>query len=323
MPAIRLYPFSREDRMLCTRAVRLNAAIAVISIVWLASPQEAQANLFKDRNKALTQLATSTGVSGAPSTRARPAAAGAKPTVKGLGARTTSPVIVAHSTGAGQTGYVHFFQIRLPDGELEIQVGIELSDRRIAWSFPGAGVTVSPFIEEGVLAAGGKTYDVWHLYGIRPFPDDRAMLTLQQELPARIDPWVKATTPYCGVDGLGADCMSCLGFVLRALYPGRNRDYPDLPADFWRAGSLGRYSTNDLLLYLTGMLDLPSREARLRRITQLGLPDELRTDLEELVYSMGVNESAPSVNAGNAPRATQKDTVVRKPRLRPAQRRRL
>jgi hypothetical protein len=314
-------------RMTRIRAVRLNAATAVISIVCFALPQEAQANLFRDRGKPPAQLATSAGASGAPATRAttraRPPAAGVKPTGRALRARAQSPVLVASSTGEGQTGYVHFFQIRLPDGELEIQVGIELSDQRIAWSFPGTGVTVSPFIEDGVMAAGGKAYEVWHLYGIRPFPDDAAMTALRRELPARIEPWVKAATPYCEIDGLGAKCMSCLGFVLRALYPGRGSDYPDLPRDFWRAGSLGRYSTNDLLLYFTGMLDLPSRDARLRRIAQLQLPDELREDLQELVHSMGVNEAAPSVSAGNAPRAAPKDAVARQPRLRPAQRRRL
>lgn len=313
--------------MIRIRAVRLNAAIAVISIACFALPQEAWANLFRDRGKPPAQLATSAGAASAPATRAttraRPTAASAKSTAGGLRARATSPVIVAGSVGEGQAGYVHFFQIRLPDGELEIQVGIELSDQRIAWSFPGTGVTISPFMEDGVLAAGGKAYEVWHLYGIRPFPDNAAMTTLQRELPARIGPWVKAATPYCEIDGLGSKCMSCLGFVLRALYPGRGGDYPDLPRDFWRAGSLGRYSTNDLLLYFTGMLDLPTREARLRRITQLGLPDELRTDLEELVYSMGLNEAAPSVSAGNAPRAAPKDAVARQPRLRPAQRRRL
>ena len=310
-----------------TRAVRLSAAIALLSIAGLALSREAHANLFRESGKPAAQIATSTDVSGTASTRAttrqRAAVPSARPAAASLRARATSPVHVASATAEGQAGYVHFFQIRLPDGELEIQVGIELPDQRIAWSFPGTGVTISPFIEDGVMAAGGKTYEVWHLYGIRPFPDDAAMTALRRELPARIDLWVKAARPYCGTDGLGGNCMSCLGFVLRALYPGRGRDYPDLPGDFWRAGSLGRYSTNDLLLYFTGMLDLPSREARLRRVTQLALPDELRTDLEELVYSMGVQEAAPAVKAGNAPRSTQKDTVARQPRLRPAQRRKL
>jgi hypothetical protein len=303
-------------------AVRLNAAIAIITIAWFAPPPQAQANLFKDRNKPLRQLATGAGASAASSTRAS-ARARTTPAARALRARATSPVLVAGSTGTGQAGYVHFFQIKRPDGEFEIQVGIELPDQRIAWSFPDLGVTVSPFLEEGTVAADGRTYDVWHLYGIRPFPNDAAMITLQRELTARISPWIKAATPYCGIDDLGGKCMSCLGFVLRALYPGRDAGDSGLPPDFWRASSLGRYSTNDLLLYLTGMLDLPSREARLRRIAQLGLPDEMRTDLEELVYSMGVNESEPSLNGGKAPRAARKDSTARKPPVRPPQRRRL
>jgi hypothetical protein len=309
------------------QAVRLGSAAATIAIAWFASPQAAQANLIEDRHERPTGLIAGAHAAGARSTRAitraRPANPGAKPLAGDVGARATSPVLVTGATGAGQTGYVHFFQIKRPDGEFEIQVGIELPDQRIAWSFPGLGVTISPFLEEGVLAADGKTYDVWHLYGIRPFPDNADMITLQRELTARIDPWIKAATPYCGIDDLGGKCMSCLGFVLRALYPARDAADSGLPPDFWRASSLGRYSTNDLLLYLTGMLDLPSREARLRRIAQLGLPDEMRTDLEELVYSMGVNESAPSVNAVKAPRAARKDSTARKPSLRPPQRRRL
>ena len=177
-----------------------------------------------------------------------------------------------------------------------------------------------------MVAAGGNRYEIWHLYGIRPFPDDAAMSALQRDLTGRIEPWLKAATPYCGVDGLGQGCMSCLGFVLRALYPGRGSDYPDLPRDFWRAGSIGRYSPNDLLLYLTGMLDIPTREARLRRIGQLELPEELQADLQELVYAMGVHESSPSAAAGGSPGATQKRPVARqssRASSRPAQRRRL
>jgi hypothetical protein len=301
-----------------TGAVRLHAAIAAIVIVWLALPQEAQANLFKDRGKPPAQLATGADASAVPAQRAttRSRSAPAKPAVGRASARATSPVLVADSTGLGQTGYVHFFQLRMPDGEFEIQVGLELADQRIAWSFPGIGVTVSPFIEEGVVAApDGKTYEVWHLYGMRPFPDNAAMASLQKELSSRIARWVEAATPYCGKDGLGGGCMSCLGFVLRALYPGRGRDYPALPADFWRASYVGHYSTNDLLLYFTGMLDLPTRQARLLRISQLELPDGLREDLEVLVYSMGANEAAPAARTGSAPGAAQKDAVARKPRL--------
>ena len=98
---------------------------------------------------------------------------------------------------------------------------------------PGLGVVVSPFMEAAHFEAGGQGYDVWHLYGIRPFPDATAMKKLQRELPARVDRWVKADIPYCLDDGAARNCMSCLGFVLRALYPGGG-DYPAMPRDFWR-----------------------------------------------------------------------------------------
>ena len=226
-------------------------------------------------------------------------------------ARAERPVVTAAAPGVGQDGYVHYFLMRMPDETLEVQVGIELPDQQIAWSFPALGVAVSPFIEAGVVSAGGKDYEVWHLYGIRPFPDDAAMATLQKALPARIRPWVEGKTPYCENDGPRSTCMSCLGFVLRVLFPGRNGAYPNLPRDFWRAGTASRYTTRDLLLYLTGMLDLPTREARLQRIAKLALPDDLREDLEALVYSMGATESAATAGAGSPASSARKGADLR------------
>jgi hypothetical protein len=230
------------------------------------------------------------------------------------------PVVTAKAPGAGQAGYVHYFLLRTPDGTLEIQVGIEMPDQKIAWSFPELGVVASPFVESGVVPAGGKEYEVWHLYGIRPFHDEATMAALRNGLVGRISPWIAARTPYCENDGPRGNCMSCLGFVLRALFPGRKNDYPDLPRDFWRAGTASRYTTQDLLLYLTGMLDLPTREARLQRIARLTLPEDLREDLEELVYSMGAVESAAP-----PPGSAQKRPHPRPSQIgaRPAQRRRL
>lgn len=210
------------------------------------------------------------------------------------GARGSKPVQTARGVAPGQAGYVHYFLLRMPDDTLEIQVGIELADQRIAWSFPGLGVVISPFIDGETVEAGDRSYGVWHLYGIRPHVDAAAMTRLQKELPARVDRWVKAGIPYCLDDAPRANCMSCLGLVLRALFPGRNDDYPVLPRDFWRAGMGSRYTPNDLLLYLTGMLDLPDRNARLQRINRLALPPDLRLDLEEQVYRMGVYEVMPT-----------------------------
>lgn len=103
------------------------------------------------------------------------------------------PLVTATGTGAGQAGYVHYFLIGSPDDALEIQVGIELPDQRIAWSFPDPGAVASPFIESGVTPAGGKDYELFHLYGIRPFPDDGAMAALRRELADRLQPWLAAS----------------------------------------------------------------------------------------------------------------------------------
>jgi len=206
--------------------------------------------------------------------------------------RTGKPPHTASGVAPGQAGYVHYFLLRLPDESLEIQVGIELPDQRIAWSFPNVGVVISPFLDGEAMQAGDKSYEIWHLYGIRPHADAATMVKLQKELPARVDRWVKAGIPYCLDDSPGANCMSCLGLVLRALFPGR-ADYPALPRNFWRASMGSRYTPNDLLLYLTGMLDLPDRNARLQRINLLELPPDLRLDLENLVHAMGSHEAAP------------------------------
>jgi len=251
----------------------------------------------------------------------KPAAEGLRRARPSGTARADRPVVTAAAAGTGQAGYVHYFLIRMPDETLEVQIGIELADQQIAWSFPELGVGVSPFIESGVVSAGGKDYEVWHLYGLRPFPDDAAMAALQKALAVRIRPWIERKTPYCEDDGPRSACMSCLGFVLRVLFPGRNSAYPDLPRDFWRAGTASRYTTRDLLLYLTGMLELPTREARLQRIARLALPDELRDDLEALVYSMGATESAAAAGAGS-PRKRADDRAA-KAGHRANQRRRL
>jgi hypothetical protein len=184
----------------------------------------------------------------------------------------------------------------MPDDSLEVQVGVELADQRIAWSFPTLGVTVSPFIEAGELEAGGHVYGVWHLYGLRPFPDEGSMTRLRRELPARVERWQKAGLPYCLDDGPRGDCISCLGFVMRALFPGRN-GYPQVPADFTRTRAGHQYTPDDLLLYLSGMLELPDRNARLRRLQQQTLPPDLREDLETLIYGIGVGETTAATAA--------------------------
>lgn len=212
--------------------------------------------------------------------------------------RRNAPLHTAIGVAPGQAGYVHYFLLRMPDDTLEIQVGIELEDQRIAWSFPALGVVISPFLNGETLQAGDKNYDVWHLYGIRPFPGNAAMARLRRELPIRINSWIKAGVPYCLDDSPQGKCMSCIGLVLRALFPGRG-GYPDMPRDFWRTGTAASYTPNDLLLYLTGMLDLPDRNARLQRIARLALPSDLREDLEELVHAIGAGETKPVVAAKN------------------------
>jgi hypothetical protein len=198
-------------------------------------------------------------------------------------------IVTASGTAPNQSGFVHYFVITDRDGERETQVGLELPGDRIAWSFPGLGVVVSPFVRSGVIVSKAGAYEVDHLYGIRPFSDERAMQVLRDELSLRIAPLVEANTPYCDEQrpSNGA-CMSCLGFVLRVLYPPRdNGTLPAMPDDF-RNARTGVYTTEDLLLYLAGVrVDAP-HPAQMKHIEALTLPDDMR---QQLVRIATENES--------------------------------
>jgi hypothetical protein len=229
------------------------------------------------------------------------------------GARAPKPVVAVADTGTGQTGYVHYFVIEGPDGERETQIGIELEDGRIAWSFPELGVTVSPFIKSGQLEANGKRYAVQHRYGLRPFADDKAMAALRGNLWARVVPWVEDETPYCNLmTRSDRVCLSCLGFVMRILYPARAGSFLSLPADFRGASSSFYITTEDLLLYQTGLQGIASHQARLRRIARLNVPAELREDLIELVTTADAEEKA-AADSAPAPSAKSRSQAQRGP----------
>lgn len=269
----------------------LSVAIATVaSIIWTSlahgSLSAAHASNAGYR-AAATQEYTRFIVS---ATRAREVVLAAKPSGENVGpprknavSRANAPVVAVIAPGAGQAGYVHYFLLKLPDDTFELQIGIEMDDGRMAWSFPDLGVIVSPFIDAGSIVAGGKEYELWHLYGIRPFPDEPSMAALRNALPVRIRNLTERAIPYCENDGPQSPCMSCLGFVMRVLFPGRDHGYPEVPRDFAARVSASRYTTHDLLLYMTGLLHLPTREARLQRLARLAVPEVLREDLAALV----------------------------------------
>ena len=211
------------------------------------------------------------------------------------------PVVTVPGTGTGQAGYIHYFVITGPDGEPESQVGIEMPGDRIAWSVPEMGVVISPFIRSGQITANGKLFEVEHLYGIRPLRDEEALRALQRDLAERVAWWVNEKTPYCDEEvPPNRLCVSCLGFVLRILYPGRFPAFPAMPADF-KSAYKNIYTTEDLLMYLAGVpLDLP-RDARLKRIAALKVPENMREQLVRIASADTAVENASISSDG--PRA--------------------
>lgn len=213
---------------------------------------------------------------------------------------TPEPVRALHvvsASGPDQAGYIHYWVITAPDGEEEIQVGIELADQRIAWSFPELGVQVRPFIANGEVNARGKIFRIQHLYGLRPFNTDTAMRALRNVLDFRVAYWVDNNTPYCFLNGQSREiCMSCMGFVMHVLFPGKTPAYPEIPKDFTRIGGDIYHTTEDLLFYLAGLHKLPGEAARRERIATIGGPKTLHEELLRLSAVAG--EDIPT--AGNA-----------------------
>lgn len=211
---------------------------------------------------------------------ARPARTGDASAVSASGGQ---PFAAVSAAGTGQAGYLHYFLITHPNGELEYQVGIELDDQRIAWSFPQAGVMVSEFVTSGAISIKGSTYKIEHLYGLRPFARDADMRLLQRELPRRVAQWIDDGVAYCLLRMPGQPfCLSCGDFVVRILFPGTHPLIPALPADFLRAGG-GIATTDDLLLYLAGLYTLPDLPAMRARLATLDLPAPMRGDLQSMI----------------------------------------
>lgn len=224
--------------------------------------------------------------------RAKPSAAATKKpvTVAKKSRPSPGPVLPAVVTapGEGQAGYVHYWLITAPEGEQEIQVGIELPDQRIAWSFPGLGVHVAAFVADGEVDAHGRSFKVQHLYGLRPYANEAAMRTLRSNLMRRVTPLVRQSVPYCELNGLTAElCMSCMGFVSQILFPGRTPEYANFPRNFPRIAGEDYHTTEDLLLYLTGLHVLPGEAARKRRMAAIGGPPALQEELARLAQQLG------------------------------------
>ncbi|HTD91215.1 MAG TPA: hypothetical protein VK663_11175 [Burkholderiales bacterium] len=238
-----------------------------------------------------------------------------KPPAQTANIAGTTKIAAVTSAGPGQAGYVHYFLLTHPDNSLEYQVGIELDDQRIAWSFPEAGVTVSEFIKKGEFNANGKRFKVEHLHGIRPFASDADMQVLRKQLPARVASWVDNETPYCLLRQPGQNfCLSCGDFVVRILYPGAHPLIPALPRDFLRVTGPA-YTTDDLLLYMVGLHGLPDRRSMLEKLATMDLPAVMREDIISMIEGGEPDSVATAAVAVRAPLA---EPVAQKPVAKPA-----
>ncbi|HTE16458.1 MAG TPA: hypothetical protein VK642_15400 [Burkholderiales bacterium] len=202
-----------------------------------------------------------------------------------------------------------------PDDSLEYQVGIELDDQRIAWSFPDAGVMVSTFIKNGTLNTNGKLFKVEHLHGVQPFASDSEMRLLQKELPQRVAYWVDNKTPYCLIRQPGQHfCLSCGDFVVRILYPGTHPLIPALPRDFLRTSG-PTYTTDDLLLYLVGLHHQPDKHSKLAKLATMDLPAVMRDDIISMIAGSEPDSPAVAAVAARLPPATPvaQKSVVKPP----------
>lgn len=238
------------------------------------------------------------------------AAAKAKPAV------VPAPPSVVMSNGEHQAGYVHYWLITAPDGEQEMQVGIELPDQRIAWSFPGLGVHVAAFMAAGEVNANGRVFQVQHLYGLRPFANDTAMRTLRSKLMQRVTPLVRNRVPYCELNGVTPGlCMSCMGFVSQVLFPGRTPEYANFPRNFPRIAGEDYHTTEDLLLYLTGLHVLSTDAARQKRLAAIGGPAVLQEELTRLTARQA--ETPPVAVAAAKPPAKRRSAAPKSAIKRP------
>lgn len=198
-------------------------------------------------------------------------------------AATDNTIRAVTNVADGQAGYVHYFLIIHPDGTPEDQVGIELEDQRIAWSFPDAGVIVSGFIKNGRLDVAGKTFAIEHLHGIRPFRTAGEMQALRSDLARRVAYWVDEETPYCIFRRPGEQfCLNCGDFVARILFPATNTAMVALPKELTPAAG-NMLTSDDLLLYMLGLHTLPDVKSRLERLATLDVPESLRMDVTAIL----------------------------------------
>ena len=93
-------------------------------------------------------------------------------------------------------------------------------------------------------------------------------------------------------------CLSCGDFVVRILYPGATPLYPALPRDFARGPGA---TTDDLLLYLVGIYNLPDKQAKLARLAVLDLPASMREDIIAMIGDDALGTATTTVAATPSP----------------------
>lgn len=137
------------------------------------------------------------------------------------------------------------------------------------------------------------------------------MQTLQRELGPRVAYWIDNETAYCVMHQPGeAFCLNCGDFVLRILFPGNNPQMAGLPESFTNMPG-DMQTTDDLLIYMLGLHELPDVQARLQRLTALKLPDSLRLDIAAMLQPENATLAAATPKATAATGTPEKKSRSR------------
>jgi hypothetical protein len=105
-----------------------------------------------------------------------------------------------------------------------------------------------------------------------------------------------------------------MGFVSQVLFPGRTPEYANFPGNFTHIDGESYHTTEDLLLYMTGLSALTTDAARKRRVDAIGGPPALQEELARLTARLAEQQGEAAVAKPPAKRrAAAAKSAVKRP----------